>query len=106
MRSDALDNPRLSGDPTHNPPGGVTVDSFTGTFHEDRALEALTDRKIEDSGDARRQRHRHNLPALASHRQDPMTALQAQRLDIGAQGFRDAQPVQRQQRYQRVVSRR
>jgi hypothetical protein len=49
---------------------------------------------------------RHHLPALAGDRQRPVPALQAQVLDAGAGGFGHAQPVQREQRDQRMLERR
>ena len=43
---DALGEAGLSGDSTHDAPGGVTVESFAGGVHEDRALEAFADREV------------------------------------------------------------
>jgi hypothetical protein len=54
-------------------------------------------------GGARRQRDGHHLAALAGDRQGPVTALQAQVLDVGAGSFRYPQPVQGEQRDQRVL---
>ena len=85
------------GDATHNASGGMTVESLPGAVYEDRALDSLTDREVEYPGDPRRQRHRNDLAALAVHCQGPVTAFQAQRVDVGAEGFGDSQPVQRQQ---------
>ena len=51
VRPDAFGDPSLSGDPTHDAPGGVTIESFTGAVLEDWALETLTDREVEGPGD-------------------------------------------------------
>jgi hypothetical protein len=81
----------------------MTVKSLTSAVHEDRALETLANREVESPGDPRRQRHRDDLATFAGNCEGPMTSLQAQRVNIRAEGFGDAQPVQRQQRHQRVV---
>ena len=46
------------------------------------------------------------LAALAGDGQRPVPALEAQVLDVGAGGLRDPQPVEREQRDQRVLERR
>jgi hypothetical protein len=61
-------DPSLSGDPTHDAPGGVSVESFTRAVLEDRALETFADREVEGPGDPRRERHRDDVPAFAGHR--------------------------------------
>ena len=43
-----------------------------------------------------------DLAVLAGHRQRPVAALEAQVLDVGAGSFRYPQPVQREQRDQRM----
>jgi hypothetical protein len=88
---------------SHDPPGGVDSADKRLDRHEDWALETLADRQVEGSGNPRRQRHRDDLAALTGHAQRPMSALQAQRVDISAEGLGDTQPIQRQQRHQRVV---
>jgi hypothetical protein len=47
-----------------------------------------------------------HLAAFAGDGQRPVAALQAQVLDVGAGGLRDPQPVQGEQRDQRVLTRR
>jgi hypothetical protein len=89
-------DPRLPGDATHDPTGGMTVESLTGPVHEDRALKTLADREVESPGNPRREWHGHDLAALAGHRQGPMTSLEAERVDTRTKGFGDAQPIQRQ----------
>src|SRR5580693_10205504 len=46
----------------------------------------------------------YHLAALAGDRQGPVPAFQAQVLDVGAGGLRDPQPVQREQRDQRMLA--
>ena len=71
---------------------------------EDRALDPLTDSQVDSPGDAWSEWHRHQLAALAQHRQRAMAALQTEGLDVGADRLRHAQPVQRQQRHQRMIA--
>ncbi len=53
-----------------------------------------------------RQRDGHNLAALAGDGQRPVPAFQAQVFDVGAGSLGDPQPVQRQERDQRMLKRR
>jgi hypothetical protein len=87
VRPDALGDPRLSGNSTHDPTGGMTVESLTSAVDEDRALETLTDREVERPGDPRRERHRDDLAALAGHRQGPVTSFQSERVDVRTESF-------------------
>ena len=50
--------------------------------------------------------HRHQLAALAQHGQRAMAVFQTERLDVGTDRLRHAEPVQRQQRHQRMIPRR
>jgi hypothetical protein len=90
VRPDALGDPCLSGDSTHDPTSSMTVESLSCAVDEDRALEALTDREVDGPGDPRRERHGHDRAALAGHRQRPVTTFQAERVDVGAKCFGDA----------------
>ena len=63
------------------------------------------DGQVDRPGRAGRQRDGHHLAALTGDRQRPVPALQAQVLDVGAGGLRDPQPVQREQRDQRMLDR-
>ena len=54
-------------------------------------------------GGAGRQRKGDDLSALAGDRQGPLPALQAQVRYISASGLRDPEPVQREQRDQRML---
>ena len=57
-------------------------------------------------GGARRERDGDDPAALAGNRESPVAALQIEVLDVGAGGVGDPQPVQREQRDQRVLCRR
>jgi hypothetical protein len=76
--SDALGDPGLSGGATHDPAGGVTVESFAVAVDEDRTLETLTDREVERPGDPRRERHRDDLATLSGHPQGPVASFEAE----------------------------
>jgi hypothetical protein len=60
---------------------------------EDRAVEALADGQIDRAGAARRERGGDDLPALAPHGQRAVPALDPQLVDLGAEGFGDAQRI-------------
>jgi hypothetical protein len=68
VRSNALDDSRLSGDAPHDPSGGMTVESLAGAVDEDGAFEPLADREVEGPGDSRREWHGHDLVALCGSR--------------------------------------
>jgi len=93
VRTDALGDPRLSGDATHDPSGGVTIEALPSPIHEDRALEPLVDRQVEGPGNPRRERHGHDLAALAGQCQGPMTSLQAERVDVRAKASETRRPL-------------
>jgi len=71
---------------------------------EHRSFGAFADGQVDRPGGPRRQRDGDDLPALAGNRKSPVPALEAQVLDVGAGGFRYAQPVQREQRDQRTIA--
>jgi hypothetical protein len=61
---------------------------------EDGACYTLASGQIDCPGGARRQRYRDDLAALAGDHQRPVPALDAQGIDVGADGFGYPQPVQ------------
>jgi hypothetical protein len=73
---------------------------------EDRPFHALTDRQVDRPRGPGRERDGDYLAALASDNKSAVSPLDAQILDAGASGFGDPQPVERQQRDQRVLARR
>jgi hypothetical protein len=95
-----------AGDLADDAPGAVPVQAATVSAHEHRTAGSFADGQIDCPGGARRQRDGHNLAALVRYGQGPVPALQAQVLNIGTGGFGDPQPVQREQRDQRMLTRR
>ena len=83
--------------PVHPPP-------VRGQEH--RPFGALADGQVDRPGRARCERDGDDLVALAGDGQGPVPALQAQVLDVRADSLRDPQPVQGEQRDQRVLCRR
>jgi hypothetical protein len=77
--------------PVQAPSAGRNEDRTTGLFSD-------------SAGGARRERDRDHLAALAGDDQRPVPAVHAQVLDIGAVSFGDPQPIQREQRDQRVLA--
>src|ERR1035437_6403933 len=73
---------------------------------EDGAVAAFAGGQVDRPGGAGRERDGDDLAALAGDRQGPVPALQAEVLDVSASGLRDPQPVQREQRDQRMLDRR
>jgi len=71
--------------------------------YEDRSLAALADGQVDRPGGPRRERDGDDLAAFAGDQQGPVAALDAQRFDVGASGFGHAQPVERQQRNERML---
>jgi hypothetical protein len=97
VRPDGLGDPGTAGGPADGPPGAVPVQSATVGGQEDGALAALADGQVDRPGGVRRQWDGDDLAALAGDHQGTVPALDAQRLDVGARGLGDSQPVQGQQ---------
>ena len=98
---DGLGDPGPAGGLADDPPGAVPVQSSV-RGQERWPFCALADGQVDRPGGARRQRDSDHLAALAGDRHCPVPALQAQLLDVRAGGLGDPQPVQREQRDQRV----
>ena len=64
------------------------------------------DGQVDRPGRARGQRKGDHLAPFAGDRQGPVPAFQAEVLDVRSGGFRDPQPIQREQGDQRVLGRR
>jgi hypothetical protein len=62
-------------------------------------------RAVDGPSDGGRQRHEHDLGALAADAQYPVAMLLAQVADVGAGGLEDPQPKQAEHRHQREVVR-
>jgi hypothetical protein len=104
MRPDVLGDPCAAGDAADDPPGAVPVQPPPVRRKEDRTFASLADSQIDRPRSARRQRDRDDLAALTGNDQGPVPAFQAQGLDIGAGGLRDAQPVEGEQGDQRMLA--
>jgi hypothetical protein len=103
---DGLADPGLARDAADDPPGTVPVQPAAACGREHRPFCALADGQVDRPGRPRGQRDGDHLAALTGDRQRPVPALQAQLLDVRAGGLRDPQPVQREQRDQRMLARR
>ncbi|MCA1693586.1 MAG: hypothetical protein LC749_02025, partial [Actinobacteria bacterium] len=68
------------------------------------AFDTFADRQVDGASGARRERDDHDLAALANHRERAVAPFDAERFDVGAERFVDPQPVDGQQRGQRVVA--
>jgi hypothetical protein len=70
---------------------------------EDRPIQPLTDGQVDRSSRPGRDWDGDDLAALAGDHKRPVPPLYAEGFDVGASGFGDPQPVERQQRDQRVL---
>ncbi len=80
-----------------------TADDAPDSSQEDRSLAPFADGQVDRPRRAWRKRNSDNLPALAGDHQGPVPPLDAHGLDVGAGGLGDAQPVEGQQRDQRML---
>jgi hypothetical protein len=90
-----LASPGPPGQPCHDPGSVVAVQPASGIRHQQRAIGAAAERGIDGADCPRGQRHQCALAALASHRQDPMGALDTKVDDIGRARFGYSQPRSR-----------
>jgi hypothetical protein len=103
---DGLGDLGAAGDLADDPPGAVPVEPAPVRGQERWPAGALADGQVDCPGGAWRERDGDDLAALAGDGQRPVPALQSQVLDVGAGGFGDPQPVQREQGDQRMLCRR
>ncbi len=73
---------------------------------EERAFGTLADGQVDRPSGPRSERDGDDLAALAGDDQGPVRALEAHVLDVGACGLGHAQPVEGEQRDQRVLGSR
>src|SRR5579872_3610306 len=71
VRPDLLVDPGPSGDASHDPTGGVSIQALTVRPEEDRPVQPLTDPQIDRPRGPRRERDRDDLAALAQDRERP-----------------------------------
>lgn len=103
--ADVLDDPGPAGGAADNPGRAVPVQPPAVSL-EDGPLSALAGGQINRAGGVWRKRHGHHLAALAGDHQSPVAALDGLSLDVGADGLGYAQPVERQERDERMLARR
>ena len=106
MRRNGFGDPGTAGGLADDPPCAVPVQPPPARGQEHRAASALADSQVNGPGGARRERDGDDFAALAGDGQRPVPALKAEVPDISAGGLGDPQPVQGQQRDQRVLGRR
>ena len=81
------------GHPPDGPASRVAVEALAVAVYEDRPAHALPDREVDRPRCSRGQRDGHDLAALAQHGERAVAALEAERFDVGADGFRDSEAV-------------
>src|SRR4051794_35381638 len=96
---------RSACDAAYDPAGAVAVHACTVRAEEDWAVEPFSDRQVDGPGGAWCEWDDDDLAALAQHGQGAVTAFEAELVDVGAECFGDAQPVDRQQVEQGVLVR-
>jgi hypothetical protein len=97
VRPDGLGDTGAAGCPADNPGGAVPVQPSAISSQEQRPVAALADGQVDRPRRARRQRDDDDLAAFAGDGQRPVATLGAERLDAGASGLRNPQPVQGEQ---------
>jgi len=98
-----LGDPGSAGHPAHDPRGTVPVQPTAIRSQEDRAFAALARRQVDRPRRARQGRNGGNLSALALDGQGAVPTLLPEPLDVRTNGFRYPQPVEREQRDQRML---
>ncbi len=94
-----------AGDPAHEAPGAAPVERVAGRGLEDRSLAALAYGQVDRPRGARRERDDGFLAALAGNGQGAVAALDAEILDVGADGLGNPQPIKGEQGDQSVLGR-
>jgi hypothetical protein len=94
VRSHALVDAGVAGDPPHDPRRSVAVEAPPITAHDDRTVAAFADHQIDGAGGAWSERNRDRLTALAHHHQRAMPALEAEPFDVGLKGDRGYEAIQ------------
>ncbi len=102
--ANSLVDPGSSGDPSNDPGCSVSIEPSAGAVAEDRPFAAFTNGKIDSARGAWGERDRHGLAALAVDDEGAVTAFETELFDVRADRLGHAQPVQRDQRDQRVIA--
>ena len=82
----------------------MPVEPLAVPSDEDRSFDALADGQVDRSGGAWCERDGDDLASLAQHGKGAMAAFDAEGLDVRSEGFGDPQPVDGQQRHERVLA--
>jgi hypothetical protein len=104
VRRDPLGDPGPPGQPLHRPVGGVAGEPLSGGADEDRPAGTSADVQVKRHGSTGCERDRDVPAAPAYDPLRPVSTIDAEIGDVGAQRFGDPQLVQRQQRDQRVIA--
>ena len=103
VRADLLADSGAAGDSADDPGGTVPVQPPPLRGKEERSFGALADGQVDGVGGARGERDGDDLASLAGDDQGPEAPLQAEMLDVSPGGVGHPQPVQREQRNERVL---
>jgi hypothetical protein len=103
VRTDRFGDSRSLGDAEDDAAGSVPVQTLPVGPAEDWPVEAFPSGEVQTAGGTRRERDRNDLAALAEHGQGVVAEFGADGSDVGAERLADPQPVQREERDQRVL---
>ena len=92
VRPDPLADPGTAGDAAHDPPSSMPIDPFTVGVDEDRTFQPFADGQVDRPGNPWGEWHRHQLAALAQHRQGAVSAFESECFDVGVDRLGHAQP--------------
>src|SRR5439155_159575 len=102
--TNSFGDPGSAGDTAHDPAGGVAFQAAAVGTAKDRSFASLPDCEVDGAGGPRCERDGHDLAALTDNREGAVAAFEAETFDVGPDRFRDAQAVEREQRYECVVA--
>jgi len=97
-------DPGAAGHSPDDPGGAVPVQPLPVRAAEDRPVHALADSQVDCPRGAGCERDGDDLAAFPYDGQRPVTALETQPLNIRIDGFGNAQAIQCQHAYQRMIS--
>ena len=98
-------DPGIFGEPPQPACGCVPVHPGAVAVEQDRPAGPGADCLVDGPADRWRQRHQHDLGALAAHPQHPVAVFLAEVSDVRAGGFEDPQAEQAEHGHQREVAR-
>jgi hypothetical protein len=89
MRADRLGEPGPVGDTADDPAGPVTVEALAVPGEENGPAGPFADGQVDGAGGARHERDGDRLASLAHDGERPMSSVDAEGLDVGADRFGD-----------------